>query len=192
MSTGSRSTAQGTTEVLLVGGRSGVGKTSVGYEVSSVLQRAGVAHSHVEGDTLDAAYPKPVDDPHGTRLTEVNLRALWATYAALGHDRLVFTNTVSVLEAAMVTRAVGGARRVHGVLLTGSDEVVAQRLARRESGSALMAHLDRSAVMARHLEHTVEPWVVRVPTDARTVADVAADVLAATGWLGPPTPGPVH
>lgn len=46
------------------------------YEISAQLQAAGVAHCHLEGDNLDAAYPKPDDDPSGSRLTETNLRAL--------------------------------------------------------------------------------------------------------------------
>jgi MinD superfamily P-loop ATPase len=70
--------------VLLLGGRAGVGKTTVGYAVSARLRQMAVAHCHVEGDNLDAAYPKPRDDPQGTRLTEANLSALWHNYAALG------------------------------------------------------------------------------------------------------------
>ena len=169
-------------QVLLIGGRSGVGKTSVGWEVSELLQAVGVWHCLVDGDNLDAAHPKPAGDPHGTALTEANLRALWANYAAAGHHRLVYINTVSVLEAPMVVRAMGGRSRASGVLLGASDSVTARRLAGREIGSALERHLQRSAVMAAHLEIEAEPWVVRITTDARTVRQVAADVVAATGW----------
>lgn len=52
-------------EVLLIGGRSGVGKTSVAFEVSELLQGADVAHCLIDGDNLDAAYPTTPDDPHG-------------------------------------------------------------------------------------------------------------------------------
>ena len=37
-------------EVLLIGGRSGVGKSTLGWEVSRQLQEAGAAHCHIEGD----------------------------------------------------------------------------------------------------------------------------------------------
>ena len=171
--------------MLLIGGRSGAGKTSVGHEVSELLQTAGVWHCVVDGDNLDAAYPRPAADPHGTALTEANLAALWATYAAAGHHRLVYVNTACVLEAPVVVRAVGGRARVVGVLLGAGDDVVGRRLAGREVGSALEHHLRRSAVMAARLEAEAGPWVVRVATDGRTVGQVAAEVVAATGWCSP-------
>jgi 2-phosphoglycerate kinase len=43
------------TEVLLIGGRSGVGKTTARSEVSARLQAAQIAHAYVEGDDLDQA-----------------------------------------------------------------------------------------------------------------------------------------
>ncbi|GAB7190740.1 hypothetical protein NUM3379_14470 [Kineococcus sp. NUM-3379] len=172
-------------QVLLVGGRAGVGKTSTAYEVSARLRALGVAHCHVEGDNLDAAHPRAPDDPQGTRLTEANLAALWSNYAAIGHHRLVYVNTVSVLEPDLVVRAVGGRATVTGVLLTASDETVRARLGGRETGSELAAHVERSRVMAAVLEERAPAGTHRVGTDRRTVAEVAGDVLALAGWTAP-------
>lgn len=170
-------------EVLLVGGRSGVGKTAVGWEVSVLLRAAEVAHCLVEGDNLDQAYPAPPGDPTRALLTERNLAALWRNYAALGHRRLVYTNTVSVLEPELIARAVGSPPRFTAVLLTATDLTVRERLSAREVGSQFGAHLERSARMAAHLDVNAPPEVVRVPTDGRTVVDVARTVVAATGWV---------
>lgn len=73
------------TQVLLIGGRSGVGKPPVAYAISAQLHELGVAHCHVEGDNPDAAYPKPADDPSGTGPTEANPATLWRNYAARGY-----------------------------------------------------------------------------------------------------------
>lgn len=182
-------------EVLLIGGRSGVGKTTVGYEVSAQLQTALLAHCLIEGDNLDQAFPAPADDPVRTRMTEANLAALWGNYAALGYRRLIYTNTVSVLEPEMIARAVGGGPRIVAVLLTAGEATARQRLGAREIGSGLDAHVSRSAAMAEHLEAAAPPPVVRVPTDGRSVTDIAREVLDVTGWAarGPaeePGPGP--
>lgn len=97
--------------VLLTVGRSAVGKTSVAAEASVLLQEAGVAHCLIDGDDLSAAYPEAADASHGSALTEANLRAPRAGCTAIGQTRAIHVNTVSVLEAAMVPRAMGGRQR---------------------------------------------------------------------------------
>jgi 2-phosphoglycerate kinase len=44
-------------EVLFVGGRSGVGKSSVAFELHARLAALKVKHCVIEGDSLDLAYP---------------------------------------------------------------------------------------------------------------------------------------
>lgn len=172
-------------EALLIGGRSGVGKTTVGWEISAQLQGLRVAHCLIEGDNLDQAFPAPADDPARTRMTEANLAAIWRNYAALGYRRLIYTNTVSVLEPDLIARAMGGTPRITAVLLTADDTTARQRLSIREIGSQLDAHVSRSTAMAQHLEATAPPWVARVPTDGRSVTDIARDAIAATNWSSP-------
>jgi hypothetical protein len=172
-------------EVLLIAGRSGVGKTTVGWEISARLQSEGVAHCLIEGDNLDQAHPAPPGDPARTKLTEANLAAMWANYSALGYHRLIYTNTVSILEPDMIARAVGGASRIIPVLLTAGDATARHRLSAREIGTQLDAHVHRGATMAAHLETAAPADVVRVPTDGRHVEEIAHEVITATGWLRP-------
>jgi hypothetical protein len=172
-------------DALLIGGRAGVGKTAMGFEVSAQFQAAGVAHCFIEGDNLDQAFPAPPGDPARTLLTEANLAALWRNYAALGYRRLIYTNTVSVLESDMITRAMGGTVRVTAILLTAHDTTAAHRLTVREIGCQLDAHLARGTAMARHLATTAPGHVRRVATDNRTVTDIATEIIAATSWATP-------
>ncbi|GLF99095.1 hypothetical protein [Streptomyces yaizuensis] len=178
-------------EVLLIGGRSGVGKTTVGWEVSELLRAADVDHCVVDGDYLGHVSPPPATDPHRSAITERNLRAVWANFAALGQRRLIYTNTVSVLEADMVCRAMGGGpspsapavpTRAVRVLLTATDTTAGARLGLRESGSGLAAHIERSARAARRLAREAPADTVTVATDGKSVLDVAREVVAATGW----------
>jgi hypothetical protein len=173
-------------EALLIGGRSGVGKSTVAWEVSAQLQDCSVAHCLIEGDFLDQAYPPPAGDPTRRKLTEDNLAALWRNFAALGYRRLIYTNTVSILESDMIVRAMGGHPRVTSVLLTSTDETASARLSAREIGSQLDAHVHRSSAMARRLDQAPPLSVVRVPTDGRDVISIARDVVAAARWAGSP------
>lgn len=82
-------------EVLFIGGRAGVGKSSVAAEIHAQLSSARIRHCVIEGDNLDLAWPVPWQ--HGLRLVEANLAAMWSTYRACGYSRLIYTNTAAVL-----------------------------------------------------------------------------------------------
>lgn len=171
-------------EVLFLGGRAGVGKSSVGIEIHTQLSAAGVRHCLIEGDNLDQAYPPPWE--HG--LAERNLAAMWNNYRALGYRRLIYVNTVSVRFTGGLAAAMGDHPQVIAVLLTASDATARQRLSRREIGTALQRHVERSDVAARELTELCPSWVHRVATDGRPVADIAAELIARTGWAGPGPP----
>ncbi|WP_327352170.1 hypothetical protein [Streptomyces sp. NBC_01304] len=175
------------TEVLLIGGRSGSGKSSVGFEVSAQLRAVEAGHALVEGDFLDHIHPAPPGDPDRSLITERNLAAVWANYAALGCRRLIYTNTASVLAEAsgLFTRALGDDARIVRVLLTATDATVRARLTGREQGSELERQLRRSAFMARALDEGLPPGTVRVATDGRAVVEIARDAVVAAGWAGP-------
>lgn len=168
----------GRSEVLFLGGRSGVGKSSVAVELHVQLCAADVRHCVIEGDNLDLAHPPPWEH----RLAERNLAAMWANYRDLGYRRMIYTNTVSVRFVPELTAAMGDDPSVTAVLLTSSDATARERLTRREIGSALRQHVERSDAAARSLEALAPPSVHRVATDGRTVHDVAAQILALTGW----------
>lgn len=85
------------TEVLLVGGRAGVGKTTVVWEVSALLRATGVSHAVMDGDAMGQVHPAPEGDPRRSEVTESNLTAVWANYARLGYRRLIYTSPLSVL-----------------------------------------------------------------------------------------------
>ena len=90
---------------LFIGGRAGVGKSSVGYEIHAQLSAARIQHCLIEGDNLDMAWPAPRE--HG--LAEQNLAAMWASYRGLGYRRIIYTNTASVFEKVLsqLTTAMG-------------------------------------------------------------------------------------
>ncbi|MFI6350966.1 hypothetical protein [Streptomyces sp. NPDC050560] len=174
------------TEVLLIGGRAGVGKTTVGWEVSVLLRAAEVAHAVVDGDFMGQVHPAPEGDRDRARITEENLTAVWANFARHGYRRLVYTNTRSVLPEAtgMFERAMADEARIVRVLLTASDATVRERLGRREIGSELDRELAGSVRSARLLDRRAAAGTVRVATDGRDVGDIARDTVAATGWIG--------
>ena len=178
-------------QILLIGGASGTGKTTVCWEISAILEHRGVAHCVIDGDTLGHTFPAPPGDPSRSGIVERNLASVWSGFAEVGQTRLIYTNTVSVLEEEMIRRAVrkssaGGDGssevEVTGVVLTAGARTVARRLAQRETGDRVDLHIDRSLRAAMLLQQRASDSVVVISTDGRAVEDIALDVLDATGW----------
>jgi cytidylate kinase len=172
--------------VVFIGGRSGVGKSAVAAELFNQLARADVQHCLIEGDNLDMAHPTPWEQ--GLPLPEMNLAAMWRNYKSFGHHRLIYTNTAAVLKPVMdsLVQVMGDQPEVTAVLLTASDATALERLRRREIGGGLDAHVERSTATASRLDEAAPSWVRRITTDDRTVYDIAAEVLALSGWQQSP------
>lgn len=169
-------------EVLFIGGRAGVGKTSVAAEIHAQLGAERIRHFLIEGDNLDLAWPTPWK--RGLRLAETNLAAMWRTYRASGYSRLIYTNTAAVFPDVIesLSAALGGDLGVHAVLLRARDDTVARRLAQREIGSGLERHIARSQRAALELDAAAPEWVRRVDTGGRSVAEIARSIASMLDW----------
>jgi len=169
-------------KVVFIGGRSGVGKTTVAAEIHAQLTGLDVQHCWIEGDNLDMAYPTPWEQGHA--LAEANLGAMWRNYKALGYSRLLYTNTAAVRSDVMpsLVAALGDHPAVHAILLTSSDDAADRRLSQRELGSGLAWHSQRSHRAAGELESLAPPWVQRVDTDHRQIIDIARYIIDFVGW----------
>ncbi|MBT2501551.1 ATPase [Curtobacterium sp. ISL-83] len=172
-------------EVLLIGGRSGVGKSTAAEALHDLLAAADVRHAVIEGDLLDLAHPAPHVEHPEARLAERNLRAMWTAYRELGHHRLVYTNTVSVLQQETLAAAMGDGPVVTAVLLRAGDDVTASRLGRRVGGTVPQDQLAHSTRTAGRLDTATTDTVTRVDTDDLTPEQVARRLAFLTGWLGP-------
>lgn len=170
-------------EVLFIGGRSGVGKSTAAEALHDLLAAADVRHAVIEGDFLDLAHPAPHVEHPDAHLAERNLAAMWAAYRELGHHRLVYTNTVSVLEHERLAAAMGDEPVVTVVLLRAGDDATAERLARRAGGAVPAAQLAHSTRTAGRLDTATADTVTRIDTDATAPADIARRLASLTGWL---------
>jgi predicted kinase len=169
--------------VLLIGGRSGVGKTTAAIALHELLADRDLRHAVIEGDNLDLAHPAPHVEHPGAALAERNLAAMWAGYRELGHRRLVYTNTTSIVFADELAAAMGDDPRVTSVLLRASDATATARLDARAVGAADARDVANSAAKAARLDE-LGPHVQRIETDGLTPREVAVRLLEHVGWAG--------
>lgn len=185
LATGQSSGVTSPTTALFLGGRSGVGKSTVALALHDLLAERGIQHALIEGDNLDLAYPEPWRAHPDARLAEANLSAMWTNYRAIGYRRLIYTNTVSVLQMPQLSAALGASVDATGVLLRASAGSVETRLHVREQGDSLARHLERSAAAAVRLDTETPAEVHRVDTDGLSAPQIAARLLDLIGWDRP-------
>jgi adenylylsulfate kinase-like enzyme len=112
-------------------GPSGVGKSSVGFELFDQLGADGVATAYVDLDQLGLCSPAPDDDPDNNRVKARNLGEVWSGFRAAGAQCLVVSGLVDDAEELRrhADRLVGTALTVCR-LRVGEDEL-RDRIARR-------------------------------------------------------------
>lgn len=162
-------------EVLVVTGPVGVGKTTIGWEMVEVLDERGMSFGFFDPDAIHFR-PAEDGDPFGSR---VSLAALEAAWPLMGIERLIVPVTVE--ERAEAERLLPGAALTIA-RLTVSAETLDERIRRRELGAGLDWHLARARELEGHWrERPVEDFVV--DTDGRGVREIAVEVLTRSGWL---------
>lgn len=164
------------TDILVISGPAGVGKSTTAFEVSHQLQAAGVDHVLIDTDELDRIYPVP-DDP--SDVTERNLAAMWGTFAARGARRLILVGVYldRPTELDWVRRAIPDAA-ITCVRLAASDATLVDRVDRREIGSDRAGQLERTRRQVAAIDADRREDVTVIVTDGLAVEDIAGQILA--------------
>ena len=167
-------------DVLAISGPCGAGKSSVGFGCLELLEAYGVAAAMIDAE-LAYFHPKPADDRQGTRVAEQALAALAPVYAAAGIERLLLPRVIERPRHLELIRAALPGAHLRIVWLEVAQETIAERLAVRETGSALDWHLRRAEeIRSNATAHDLFDFAV---DGERTVREVSDDVLLRAGWL---------
>ena len=167
--------------LLTVSGPIGVGKTTIGQEISTLLDGWNIAHTFIDLDALTQTYPRPPDDRFGYRLAFLNLRDVWANSVSAGSRNLIVARVVetrSRLEE--IERALPGCKSTI-CQLRASNETLLERVRKRELGSGRDWHERRALDLALLLRKN-GPADFVVETDGRSPPDIASDIAAHVTW----------
>ncbi|CEJ11865.1 hypothetical protein BN1110_02160 [bacterium YEK0313] len=183
----------GRPHILLITGPAGIGKSTLSWAIGDRLAALGIAHAAIETDELDRVFPKPTPDalalmePRTRDVSAINLAALWRTYRALGHDKLILSGVMLHLENDLgwIGAAIPGAL-VTVIALKASEAALMERLDRREIGPGKDVQAERSLRQARRLAGEAAGTRLVIETDGRTPADLAEETIARVSWLAAP------
>ncbi len=170
------------TQILLISGPVGVGKTTVAEEVSEVLEARGIAHTYIDFDQLRYTYPRIPEDPWSNQLGLQNLGSIWKNCFARGAKNLVISTVVEeqlFIDQLMAT--IPGSNIQTFQLIARPDTLVS-RVSKREIGSGLEWHTNRSLELLGILQQEHVPCDQLISTDDRTVIDLAEDIASRITW----------
>jgi adenylylsulfate kinase-like enzyme len=125
------------TPVLWLCGPSGVGKTTVAWEIYSQLADAGVDVGYVDIDQLGMCFPEPASDPGRYRIQAQNLGAVAAGFRAAGARCVVVSGVVDPIRGVHVDKLPNIAATLCR-LRVDADEL-ARRLIERHGDSGMVA-----------------------------------------------------
>jgi hypothetical protein len=159
----------------------GVGKSSVGWEIFTQLNKADVKAGYADADQLGLCYPVPADDPVNHRVKSLNLGAVYRTFRDAGARCFIFSGSVSSEdEVRMYRDQIAGAALTLCLLRAGPD-VIRERFLRRGWSSPRVGEAIREAA---ELEHATFADL-RVDTGGLSVEEVARMVRVRAGdWSG--------
>lgn len=181
-----------TTNILLITGAAGVGKSTLCWELGALLEAAHVPHAIIESDELDRVFPKPKIEelealsPGATDVSAINLAALWSIYRALGHTRLIMSGVMMHpnFDRRWILAAIPDAA-ITIVRLVASDETLIERLDKRETGSGRDDQIARTLRQAKRIAGEARDDLIAIETDGKTPAELAAELMLLVSWLRP-------
>jgi hypothetical protein len=166
--------------LLIITGSMGAGKSSVLGEASDFLALQNIPHAAIDLDALGLARLRR--DASTDAVMYRNLRDVCKNYASLGVRRFLVARAIedrSALESCRKAVSVGS---VVVCRLTAKIGTMRQRVKIRESGVLQKEFMDRVATLNSILDRAqLEDFAVT--TDARSVTEIAQEVLLKAGWI---------
>jgi gluconate kinase len=185
-------TAATSTEILLITGPAGVGKSTLCWEISAHLAQAAVEHAVIETDELDRVYPKPGRDalekvqPGTIDVSALTLSAMWSVYETLGYRRLIMSGVIMHFDfdRRWIQQAIPNAH-IHVVRLMASEDVLLERLNHREIGPGKEEQIHRSVRQLQRMTAEDRDDVWKLQTDGKSPVELSQLVVEHIGWTAP-------
>lgn len=160
------------TEILILTGSPGSGKTTVADRLSEVLTRTNTAHAWIDVDDLSKVFPK---SPLNFKWT--NLLQLLPNYLKIPNTKIILPGVIQSQENVDAIRLVAGSAPVTVCELTASADTILKRVLKREPDEYWREQLKKAV----HNYASIKPDIT-ITTEDRAVEEVVSELIQKLGW----------
>jgi hypothetical protein len=167
------------TDVLVISGSMGAGKTTVLGEASDLLTQSGIVHAALDLDVLGVGL---LPGAQADMLMMRNLESVCGNYASAGVTRLLLSEAVDSSAKRERLRDATSAASLTICRLRATPSTMQDRVRLREPGMLQEQFVGRVIELETALD-TARVEDFSVDNDRRSVTDVARELLQRAGWL---------
>lgn len=165
------------TELLVLNGSPGSGKSSVANAIAEHLRQSGIAHALIEFDELGRVYPEPAI-PVGW----ANLRAMWPNYLAIPNLKVILPVCIGSNQELEDLQNAAPCKKCTIVDLVAEELVLKARVTNREPNEYWRVKL--RGLVDKHVgkNFAVKLGDFRIRTDDKSIEDTAREIIGYLGW----------
>jgi hypothetical protein len=165
------------TQVLVLHGSPGSGKTTVAEAIAERLRQARLPSALIDLDALSLVHPY-----QGRPFTRANLRAVWPNYAAVPDVRVVLPLVVVDHDDLRELKEITGPARFLVCELTAPRAVLERRVVDREPNDFWRTRVLNFVALYHDRDDHPAIREFQVPTDVGSIEDTAIEVIDRCGW----------
>jgi hypothetical protein len=173
-------TSDNQSEVLILNGSVGAGKTAIALAIHDILSLNKVPHACLDLDQFSYSWP-PVG-LYNSDTVFAALEKVWPVYQAAGIQKLILARVVETREGFRRYSEILNDASITLCRIIASEKVRRLRLKSRESGESLQWHLNRTVELERIFESAaLEDFVIT--NENEPIEYIAQKTLKYAKWL---------